>query len=269
MAAEISYSAKYDNRKVIDEIVDDLVDLTHQPLMAQDFDSLGARGPTGADVALWIRNMIRARRLVPGQRLVEVEIIRQTGASRSKVREAFQRLEAEGLVEIEEFRGASVRSASLDEVKQVYRTRSVLEGASAADCARNASPDLLAQLIAVTEEIEQCVEENRGERFGRLNAQWHSLIMEGAGNFVLQGLVQRLTTPLHHLLFEIFYSSERLRAAAEDHRVILAAIQARDADAAEKAMRQHVVNGFHFLSGLDRAYHLEEDAPDPSQRGAL
>ncbi len=206
--------------------------------------------------------MIRARRLVPGQRLVEVEIIRQTGASRSKVREAFQRLEAEGLVEIEEFRGASVRTASLDEVKLVYRTRGVLEGASAADCARNATPELLASLVEITEEIEQCVAENRGERFGRLNAQWHNLIMEGAGNFVLRGLVQRLTTPLHHLLFEVFYNSERLTAAAADHRVILAAIQARDPDAAEKAMRQHVENGFQFLSGLDRAYHLEEDKVD-------
>lgn len=206
--------------------------------------------------------MIRARRLVPGQRLVEVEIIRQTGASRSKVREAFQRLEAEGLVTIEEFRGASIRSASLDEVKLVYRTRSVLEGASAADCARNATPDLLARLVEITEEIETCVAENRGERFGRLNAQWHSLIMEGAGNFVLKDLVQRLTTPLHHLLFEVFYNSERLTAAAADHRVILAAIQARNPEAADKAMRQHVENGFQFLSGLDRAYHLEEDSSD-------
>ena len=230
--------------------------------LVEQFQSLASRGPSGADVAVWIRNMIRARRLVAGQRLIEVEIIRHTGASRSKVREAFQRLEAEGLVEIEEFRGASVRSASLDEVKMVYRTRGVLEGAGAADCARNITPELLARLIAVTEEIELCVEENRGERFGGLNSQWHSLIMDGARNFVLQQMVQRLTTPLHHLVFEIFYNGERLKAAAADHRVILTAIQASDPEAAEKAMRQHVENGFQFLSGLDRAYHLEEDVTD-------
>jgi len=232
--------------------------------MAEQFQPLNMRGPSGADVADWIRNMIRARRLVAGQRLVEVEIIRQTGASRGKVREAFQRLETEGLVEIEEYRGASVRSASLDEVKMVYRTRSVLEGAGAADCARNINPELLARLVEVTEEIERCVEDNRGERFGRLNAQWHSLIMEGAGNFVLQGLVQRLTTPLHHLVFETFYNGERLRSAAADHRLILSAIQTGDPDAAERAMRQHVENGFQFLSGLDRAWHLEDDAADAS-----
>lgn len=220
------------------------------------------RGPTSAEIADAIRNMIRSRRLVPGQRLVEIEIIRQTGGSRSKVREAFQRLEAEGLVEIEEFKGASVRRASLAEVHLIYRARSVLEGACAADCARNATPELLVRLVELTEEIERCVDENRGELFGRLNAKWHNLIMEGGGNFVMKGLVHRLATPLHHLLFEIFYNGERLRAAAADHRAILTAIQARDADAADRAMRQHVENGFSFLSNLDRAYHHEDDALD-------
>lgn len=229
--------------------------------MAQpDLSALGSRGPSGAEIADWIRNMLRNRRLVPGQRLVEVEIIRQTGGSRSKVREAFQRLETEGLVTIEEYRGASVRSASMDEVLQVYRARSVLEGACAADCARNASPELISRLLEATREIEECVESNRGERFGRLNAKWHGLVMEGSGNVVMEGLVQRLATPLHHLLFEVFYNGERLKAAAADHREILAAIQARDPDAAEQAMRQHVVNGFQFLRGLDRAYHLEDEA---------
>ncbi|HEY5712009.1 MAG TPA: GntR family transcriptional regulator [Allosphingosinicella sp.] len=237
--------------------------------MADDLTALAPRGPSGAEVADWIRNMIRNRRFVPGQRLVEVEIIRQTGGSRSKVREAFQRLEAEGLVTLEEFRGASVRSASMDEVLQVYRARSVLEGACAADCARNASPELLLRLLNATAEIEECVESNRGERFGRLNARWHGLIMEGSGNFVMKGLVQRLATPLHHLLFEVFYNGERLKAAAADHRAILSCIQARDPDAAEKAMRQHVENGFKFLAGLDRAYHLEDETATPEQSNAM
>lgn len=233
--------------------------------MTKDLTTFTPRGPSGAEIAAWIRNMIRNRRLVPGQRLVEIEIIRQTGGSRSKVREAFQRLEAEGLVTIEEFRGASVRSAGMDEVLQVYRARGVLEGACAADCARNATPELLSRLIDVTREIEECVDSNRGERFGGLNAKWHGLIMDGSGNFVMKGLVQRLATPLHHLLFEVFYNGERLKAAAADHRAILSAIQDRDPDRAEQAMRQHVENGFRFLSGLDREYHLEAETMTPER----
>ena len=77
-------------------------------------DGMEKRAPTGVEVAGWVRNRIRNGRFSPGQRLVEVDIIRQTGASRSKVREALQRLEGEGLVQIEEFRGASVKSTGLD-----------------------------------------------------------------------------------------------------------------------------------------------------------
>src|SRR5690348_17337424 len=100
---------------------------------------LPRRAPTGIEIANWIRSQIRGQRLVPGQRLVEVDIIRQTGGSRFKVREAFQRLAAEGLVEIEEFRGASVRNATMDEVRQLYTARGALEGLCAADFTRKAS----------------------------------------------------------------------------------------------------------------------------------
>lgn len=217
---------------------------------------LSRKGPSSSEIADWVRSQIRSRRLVPGQRLVEVDIIRQTGGSRFKVREAFQRLAAEGLVEIEEFRGASVREASMGEVRQLYRARAALEGICAGDFVRRASPDDRRKLVQLTAQMEACVEQGAPESFGRLNAEWHSLIMRGSGNDVIEGLVKRLNTPVHHLLFETFYRGERLREAAADHRGILDAILADDAAGAEAAMRQHVENGHAFLSELDRAVHF-------------
>ena len=219
---------------------------------------IGAKGPSGSEIADWIRNMIRSRRFVPGQRLVEVDIIRQTGGSRFKVREALQRLESEGLVEIEEFRGASVRNPSMAEVRQLYRARGALEGIGAADFTRNASAEEKAELLEIAAEMERCVEDGAPERFGRLNARWHSLIMEGAGDLVIRGVVRRLNTPIHHLVFETFYRGERLRAAAADHRVVIDAIMRDDPEAAEKAMRQHVENGLKFLTDLDSEIHFDE-----------
>ena len=99
--------------------------------------------------------------------------------------------------------------------------------------------------------------------FARLNAKWHNLIMEGAGNHIIQGFVQRLNTPIHHLVFETFYRGERLRAAVQDHREIVEAIQANDPERAERAMRDHVINGLEFLSQLDRSIHFA-DADDGS-----
>ncbi|MCL6249709.1 GntR family transcriptional regulator [Altererythrobacter sp. KTW20L] len=218
-------------------------------------EALARKGPTGVEVADWIRSQIRSSRLVPGQRLVEVDIIRQTGGSRFKVREAFQRLAAEGLVEIEEFRGASVRGASMDEVRQLYRARAALEGICAAEFALKATDEQRRKLADLADEMEVCVEGGAPERFGQLNSDWHSLLMRGAGNAVIEDIVKRLNTPVHHLLFETFYKGDRLREAARDHRLIVKAVLDRDGPAAEMAMRQHIENGHRFLTDLDRAVH--------------
>lgn len=181
--------------------------------------------------------------------------MRQTGGSRFKVREALQRLAAEGLVEIEEFRGASVREASMEEVRQLYRARAALEGICTADFTLRATAEDKALLTELAENMENCVESGSRELFGQLNAQWHALIMRVTGNTVIEGLVRRLNTPVHHLLFETFYRSDRLREAVADHRLILDAVLAGDAPRAEAAMRQHIENGHRFLTALDAAMH--------------
>ncbi|WP_333839088.1 GntR family transcriptional regulator [Novosphingobium sp.] len=218
-------------------------------------DADDKRAPTGVEIADWVRERIRTGRFVPGQRLVEVDIIRQMGASRSKVREALQRLEGEGLVQIEEFRGASVKSTGLEEVAQIYRARMALEGICAADFARHASDDARARLCAVQEQLDKCVEERAPDRFGRLNIEWHRVIVEGSGNMVIAELLQRLNVPIHRLLFESFYDSDRLRTANADHRAMVELIMARDADGAEAAMRRHIGDGFETLSKIEGEFY--------------
>lgn len=212
------------------------------------------RPPTGAEVADWIRRRIRRGVLAPGQRLVEVDIIRQTGASRFKVREAFQRLEGEGLVVTEDYRGASVRSASIDEVRQIYRARIALEGICAGDFTRNATADEVTRLESLQDKLDACVAELAPERFGPLNLEWHALLVEGARNDVIRQLLERLNVPIHRLLFESFYSPNRLKNANEDHHVVLAAIRSGDPEGAEAAMRHHVAKGFETLSNISSEF---------------
>ena len=223
--------------------------------MKDAVEALAKSGPTSAKIADWIRAQIRSSRLVPGQRLVEVDIIRQTGGSRFKVREAFQRLAAEGLVEIEEFRGASVRGASADEIRQLYQARALLEGLCARDFTRRAPAADRKRLALLAEQMEDCVDSQSPEKFSGLNSEWHTLLMRGAGNGVIEDLVKKLSTPVHHLLFGTFYRGDRLRQAVEDHRRIMQAIENGDADAAEAAMRDHVEHGYQFLTSLERAIH--------------
>lgn len=212
--------------------------------------------PTSVELADWIRDRIRRGQFAPEQRLVEVDIIRKTGGSRLKVREAFQRLAAEGLVEIEPFKGASVRSTSLEEVRQIYRARAALEGVTAADFAIAATDEQRERLRQIQDELELCVENRAPERFGRLNAEWHQLLVDGSGSILIGKLLQRLNVPIHRLLFDSFYDAERLRTANEDHRRILKAVMDRDAAAAEEAMRAHVQAGFEMLSAIETAYQI-------------
>jgi DNA-binding GntR family transcriptional regulator len=207
-----------------------------------------------SQLADWLRAGIRASEFVPGQRLVEADITRATGASRTKVREALQRLEAEGLVQIEEFKGASVRRVSFEEVQQIYRARVALEGISAHDFAVNASDADMVRLRELTEELDGAVGGEAHERFNRLNSEWHSLIISGSRNAIIAELLGRLNVPIQRLLFESFYNVERLRDAHDGHKLVAEALLRRDGPAAEAAMRRHIEDAFGTLSLIEKEF---------------
>lgn len=222
------------------------------PIMARAADptTLSNDAKPTRDVVEWVRERIRLGKFVPGQRLVEVDITRDTGASRSKVREALQRLETEGLVEIEEFRGASVRRMTWDEVRQIYRTRMALEGLAAGEFAGSGSDEAKQALARIQDELNQQEHKGDHERFARLNSAWHAQIIDGAGNDYVRRFLARLTVPIYQILFATFYNAQRIDAANADHRRITAAILEGRADDAERAMRDHIEQGLTALSEI-------------------
>jgi DNA-binding GntR family transcriptional regulator len=204
-----------------------------------------------SDVVSWIRDRIRQGRLVPGQRLVEADIVAATGSSRGKVREALRRLETEGLVTIEEFRGASVKKLGPDEVRQIYQARMALEGLAAGECAQRADTALRERLLAIQRELDAGEHAGNHDRFAKLNEAWHALIIAGSGNEYIAQFLSRLTVPIYRLVFATFYTAERIATANADHRIITAAIVAGRADEAERAMRAHIANGLAALLELN------------------
>ncbi|MEY2854840.1 MAG: hypothetical protein RL030_1972 [Pseudomonadota bacterium] len=210
-----------------------------------------ARAPAGMDVVAWVRERIRHGRLVPGQRLVEADIVEASGASRGKVREALRRLESEGLVTIEEFRGATVKRLGQDEVRQIYGARLALEGFAAGECARRGDEAFLGRLRGIQQELDEWESAGDHDRFARLNDAWHKLIIAGSGNDYVSRFLSGLTVPIYRLLFSTFYTAQRINLANADHRVITAAIlEGRDEDA-ERAMRQHIRDGLDALLELN------------------
>jgi DNA-binding GntR family transcriptional regulator len=202
-------------------------------------------------VVEWIRERIRRGRLVPGQRLVEADIMREVSASRSRVREALQRLSTEGLVTIEEFRGASVKQFSRDEIRQIYRARMALEGLAARDFADSEAAELKRRFAGVQEELNALEHTGDHERFARLNDEWHRLIIEGSGNHYIAMFVERLRVPIYRLLFSTFYSAQRIDRANAGHRRISEAILAGRGKEAERLMREHIEEGLEALESIE------------------
>lgn len=202
-----------------------------------------------------LREQIRVGTLMPGQRLVEADIVNATGASRGKVREALKRLESEGLVDIEEFRGASVRKLSMNEVRQIYKARMALEGMLAAEFAAADKPRLKQQLEKIQEQMNALEKTGNHRRFAQLNDDWHALIIKGAGNLYAARFLTQLSVPVYRLLFTSFYSAQRIDRANADHKVITRAILEGNAAAAEKAMRQHISDGLAALIEMDAKLH--------------
>ena len=216
--------------------------------------SARAEVPSVHETVEWIRERIRRGRFVPGQRLVEADIIRELDTSRSRVREALQRLSTEGLVTIEEFRGASVKTFSRDEVRQIYRARMALEGLAAGDFAAADAPQLKARLAKIQDDLNAIEHTGDHERFARLNDEWHRLIIDGSGNQYVRMFLERLRVPIYRLLFSTFYNSRRIDKANAGHRRITDAIVAGRVKDAERLMREHIAEGLEALSDIEAEF---------------
>jgi DNA-binding GntR family transcriptional regulator len=188
---------------------------------------------------------IKTGRYVPGQRLVEPDMVRDLGISRGSVREALRRLEAEGLVQIELYRGASIRKMSRSDFIQVNQIREVLEGLAASLAAERIDEPLRAALT----ELEQNWDRGtRGWTYPEYNERFHNLILEASDNRQLPVYIEQAKLLFFRLQFHrITRAAAAEKRSRREHARIAAAILKGDAKAAERAMRDHVRMSSHDI----------------------
>jgi DNA-binding GntR family transcriptional regulator len=210
------------------------------------------------EVVNYLKNEIKQGNLVPGQRLVEADLTRATGASRSRVRSAFQQLVVEGLVTIEEYRGASVKRYTLDEVRHLYKVRQVLEGLAARTVAENGDQAVMKQIRELQKQMDACEKSRNNVEFARLNEEWHTTIAAGSGNHYLIEFLDRLKIPIFRYLLNMLYEGTVVPEANRDHKVISRAILSGDGDEAEKLMKRHIGDAlFKLERDNDSAFRKE------------
>ena len=220
----------------------------------------------GAEVAYdQVRAAIVENRYPPGQRLVEQRIAEELGLSRTPVREALRRLEAEGLVVSERNRGAMVRTLSATEVVDLYGLRIRLESYAVEVATERATEAELGELVAAADafsEIRRSVDVDSLEGVRLLheaNRRFHDTIITAARHRRLATMLARtVDIPLVFQAFRSFGPAE-IERSDTFHRLIAEAMARRDAGRGAALMAEHIAQGRDAV--LD-AMAVAEEATD-------
>lgn len=192
-------------------------------------------------VFLGIVKGLEAQTLVPGQRLVEADLAEQFGVGRNSVREALQRLAAEGIVELSRHKGAAIRSLSVQDTMDVLDVAERMTGLLARSAARGAaSPQaatLRTLLAATLDELAGAAESGDPSAFASARRHFYRALLELAGNRELRRLFPAIQMPIVHAQYRIA-SLQKLRL--EDYRRIGAAVLQGQEAAADEAGAAHV-----------------------------
>lgn len=193
----------------------------------------------GAGVHARLLDEVRSGALAPGARLLETEIAQRLAVSRTPVREAIRRLEAEGIVTHMPRAGATVRRLDYSEIMELYEMRTVLEGTAARLAARAASPVEIDELQSLNDEMAAA--DGDGAALFALNQLFHRTLIDAARNRFLLRSVNAVHTTLLILGPSTLAEESRARAAVAEHQRVVDGLRGREGDAAEAAMRAHLI----------------------------
>jgi len=200
------------------------------------------------DAYTLILDAIDAGVYAPGDRMVESELAERFGVSRTPIREALQRLETQSLLSRD---GRSLVVASLDhnQLAELYAVRAQLEGLAARLAAQHAAPEEVRVLREMVEEDRALVDDPGA--LARANRRFHKQIHLASHN---RYLVQQLD--LVHRTMALLATTSlavegRSETAIAEHDAIVRAIETRDGDAADEALRTHISRAFETRLRLD------------------
>jgi DNA-binding GntR family transcriptional regulator len=197
-----------------------------------------------------IKALILAGRMAPGEQMREEQLAELCGVSRTPVRDALRRLEAELFVVRSGSQRTFVADWSHEDVDEMFTLRGMIESHAAARAAARISAAAIEELRRLNHAIETAIRSERPDvqTFLEHNRVFHSIILEAAAS-------PRLSTTLATLVEQpvvrrtaLLYSREQLGRSAREHDELIAAFEARDTDWARAIMLGHIRRAFHAFS---------------------
>jgi DNA-binding GntR family transcriptional regulator len=189
------------------------------------------------------KSQILNLKLKPGQYILDTDIAAQLKVSRTPVREAFHRLEQEGLLVYEARRGWRVYALSLDDIHEIFDLKELVEGMvvrKAAHCPN--LPEYAPRLEAVMADLRLAAEQEDVDAWLRADAALHELFFEMAGSQRAAGLIRGLNEQWHRLRIGFTVRKERMKRSAVEHEQVVRSVLMGDGEQAEIQIRRHLNN---------------------------
>lgn len=176
----------------------------------------------------------------PGEYITDSQIASQLDISRTPVREAFYRLEKEGLLINEARHGWKIYTLSLDNINDIFDIKEVIEGMVARKAAACQDEGLQASLCTALERMESAAEEGDAEAWLEADFLLHDTLFKMAGNERANRIVTNLNDQWHRVRLGFVALQGRTKRSSDEHRSIIESILAGDGEQAELRMRAHL-----------------------------
>ncbi|ABS49500.1 bacterial regulatory s, gntR family protein [Yersinia pseudotuberculosis IP 32953] len=189
-----------------------------------------------------LRQAIMSGRFTPGERLIERELCETLGVSRTSIREALRRLEAEKLVSIVPHKGPIVAIISRQEAAELFALRGLLEGFAAREFAQRATDVAIVHFAQAIQALRMAGMTKDRAKVLKAKTDLYDVLLDNCGN----GLVKETLTSLHSRINLLRATSlmdpQRLPVSINEIDDLYQALKARDPDAAQAAAERHVAN---------------------------
>jgi DNA-binding GntR family transcriptional regulator len=178
----------------------------------------------------------------PGTVIHESRIAAELGVSRTPVREAFRKLEQEGLVTIIRNKGAVVAGVTEQDIKDIYAVRAVVEGLAAKWAAVHITPAQLQELEELLTKMDRAAQAGDFRTWRELDTRFHEVLYEASHSIPLELVLSAFHDYVRRARLDSLASPGRMRQAGEEHGAIVAALKENDPDLAAHALAEHCRN---------------------------
>ena len=205
-------------------------------LLIDRFADVGNAAETAYAV---LREAIVTNTLKPGTRLRADDLAKKLGVSKTPVREALRKLQAEDLITVQPGNALTVKSISEEQLIEIYYTREALEGMAARLAAENAGQMELARLRALYDELKMPANAGNLKKLRDLSGAFQLAVFRAARNETIYRLLKHLQEQIRQYGGTTLTQQGRAKEVIAYAKALVAAIEKRDADAAERIAREN------------------------------